>query len=242
MSVRVLLLGGTAEARDLAAALVADGVDLTTSLAGRVADPRVPAAKVRFGGFGGIEGLRAEAADFDAVIDATHPFSTQISANAAAACTDVPLLRLERPDWSAPPSSDWVWVDGPDEAAAAAAVLGIRPFLTVGRRVLGRFTGPLGRLDVLVRLVDQPEDPMPGCWEVLLDRGPYRLEDELALMQRHGTDVLVTKSSGGSSTWPKMQAAAAIGVPVVVVRRPPAPDGVDTVHDVDAAAAWVRAR
>ena len=97
---RVLLLGGTAEALALAEALIADGVDVTTSLAGRVAEPRRPAGRVRVGGFGGIDGLRAEAARFDAVVDATHPFSERISANAAGACTDVPLLRLERPGWT----------------------------------------------------------------------------------------------------------------------------------------------
>lgn len=231
----VLVLGGTAEARRLAAALHAEGVDVVSSLAGRVTRPALPAGRVRTGGFGGPEGLARYLRDAGVgqVIDATHPFAARISANAALACaaTEVPLVRLQRPGWRGHPDADrWTWVA--DAAAArAAAAASRRPFLTTGRQSLSDFA-PWADRAVLARVVDPPEQPLPERWTLLLARGPYERDAEQALMIGHGADCLVTKDSGGDLTSAKLDAAGALGVPVVVIERPPPPPGVPLVTTV----------
>lgn len=237
----VLLLGGTAEARALAARLLADGVDVLSSLAGRVSQPALPVGRVRVGGFGGTEGLATFLVEHHvaAVIDATHPFAATISANAAASCaaTGTPLLRLARPGWSEHPDAGrWTWVD---DVEGVLAVPGERPFLTTGRQGLAAFL-PWADRSVLVRVVDPPDLDLPPTWRVVRSRGPYAPEGERALLAEHRADLLVTKDSGGTHTEAKLDAARELGVPVVVVRRPAAPAGVPTVAEVGAAAAWVR--
>ena len=230
-----LLLGGTAEARDLAARLVAADVEVVSSLAGDVAAPLLPAGKVRIGGFGGVHGLagylRANAVS--AVVDATHPFAATMTAHAAAACavTGVALLRLERPSWAARPDAEhWHWVGSLDEARGEAERLGERVFLAIGRQELGVFAGWTDRY-VLARMVDAPGFAPRA-------RGPFRLPDELELLTSRAIDVLVTKDSGGG-TDAKLDAAATLGVPVVAVRRPPPPEGIGVVSSVDEAVAWI---
>ena len=243
MSGQVLVLGGTGEARRLAAALVAAGVDVLSSLAGRVADPVLPEGAVRVGGFGGADGLADWLAAHRprAVVDATHPFAARITGNAAAAAArhGTPLLRLQRPGWTPQPGDDWRFVDSLADAAAAVADR-TSVFLTTGRQGVRAFADLPGR--VLVRSVDPPDEPLPAGATLLLDRGPFSVADELALMREHAVDVVVTKDSGGHLTEAKLTAARELGIPVVLVRRPPLPAGVTTVATVDETLAWLRGR
>ncbi|HEV7772281.1 MAG TPA: cobalt-precorrin-6A reductase [Conexibacter sp.] len=240
----ILILGGTAEARELAAALDSRGVAVISSLAGRVARPRLPTGEVRIGGFGGPDKLAAWLREHDvaAVVDATHPFAKRISASAARAATaaGVPLLRLERPGWSERPGDDWHWVDTLDEAAALVPCLGSRALLSTGRQGLAAFAA-LHDAWLLVRCVDPPEPPLPPHHELLLDRGPYTLAGELALFDRYALDLVVTKNSGGEHTVAKLDAARERSAPVIVVRRPARAADVPAVAHVADALAWATA-
>ncbi|MGD0455030.1 MAG: cobalt-precorrin-6A reductase [Solirubrobacteraceae bacterium] len=240
----ILVLGGTAEARELAGALDADGVHVTSSLAGRVSRPRLPAGTVRIGGFGGPDALARWLTERGAVavVDATHPFAERISASAVAACAraGVPLLRLQRPGWSEQAGDDWQWVEDLEQAAAAIPSLGERVLLTTGRQGLPAFAG-VHDAWFLVRCVEQPDPPLPPRHELLLDRGPYTVDGELALVDEHRVELVITKDSGGAHTEAKLQAARQRGLPVIVVRRPARPD-VATVSTVADALAWARER
>jgi precorrin-6A/cobalt-precorrin-6A reductase len=262
----LLLLGGTGEARALAATLDGTpGLRVVSSLAGAVARPRLPVGEVRVGGFRGPAGLARWLAEHQvaAVVDASHPFAARISASCVTATsrTGVPLLRLERPSWTASPGDDWRLV--PDVAAAAALLPDLlselvrdlpgerlrgparrcgRVLLTTGRRDLRAFYD-VPDLSIVARCVDPPVDAVPPHVEVLLDRGPYTVEGETELLRSRAIDVLVTKNSGGALTEAKLVAARSLGLPVVMVDRPrTSPDARPpaVVHDVEAAAAWVR--
>ena len=236
---RLLVLGGTAEARELATALDGAGVAVTTSLAGRTRAPGALAGSVRFGGFGGVDGLAAALDGFDAVVDATHPFAAAMSANAEAACAaaGLPLLRLLRPGFAATPEDRWTWVASLGDAAAATDALGTRALITTGRQELGPFAGL--RAWALLRSIEPPEPPLPARHEVLLERGPFTLASERQLLERWAIDVVVTKDSGGSTA--TLDAARERGIPVVVVARP-APASVASVAEVAEAVRWVMMR
>ncbi|HEX6758800.1 MAG TPA: cobalt-precorrin-6A reductase [Propionibacteriaceae bacterium] len=238
----ILILGGTAEARQLAAALVADGLDVISSLAGRVNSPSLPLGRVRVGGFGGADGLAEylRGHQVSSIVDATHPFAATISVNAlqAANRTSTPLVRLERPGWHGHPrSSSWTWVAN-GAAARAVAAAASTPFLTTGRQSLPDFH-PWADRDVLVRLVDPPTAPLPQRWILIISRGPYSYAGERQILTAHSIDVLITKDSGGAHTVAKLDAASDLGIPVVIIARPERPQ-VPHLETVAEVIAWCR--
>lgn len=241
---RILLLGGTREARELADTLTGEaGFEIISSLAGRVRDPILPAGPVRIGGFGGTRGLREwlAATGINAVVDATHPFAETISAHAAAAAASLglPLLHVRRPGWRARPGDRWLRV--PDIAAAVNTVAGLggRIFLTIGRQEVTAFAG-LTRQWFLIRAIDPPTAALPPDHELLLSRGPFTVEDEVRLLAGHRIGALVTKDSGGELTAAKLSAARTRAIPVVMIERPPLPDGAIAVESAAAAWDWLR--
>ncbi len=244
---KILILGGTAEAAALAQGAVAalpESVEVISSLAGRTRQPRALPGRLRVGGFGGGRGLadfiRAE--DISLLIDATHPFAEKISDHAHDACviTGIPRLMLVRPPWRLPPSGRWLEV--PDMAAAAAAVVTLakRVLLTTGTRQLEAFSN-LPEQWFLVRMIDQPETPPPLInHQILIARPPFDLASETALLAEFEIDALVSKQSGGALP-AKITAALETATPIILIECPPPPPGnrAETVADC---LAWIESQ
>lgn len=242
---RVLLLGGTTEATALRlrATALAE-VEIIHSLAGRTHRPMV-SAQTRIGGFGGVGGLvdYLQQQSIAGLIDATHPFATQISAHAiaAAASVGIPHLRLLRPAWVPSAADRWLEVGSNEAAAAVLPEVGDRFFLTIGRQELATFA-PLRHLWFLMRMVDAPPpDALIPPGVVLLERGPFSVEQERSRLQHYTIGAIVSKNSGGDATYAKIIAARELQLPVVMVQRPPLPSA-EQVPDVDGALIWLQER
>jgi precorrin-6A/cobalt-precorrin-6A reductase len=223
---RILLLGGTTEANLMAAAIAKAGLAGVYSYAGRTEAPMGQPIHMRVGGFGGVDGLLAYlgAEAITHVIDATHPFAAQMSTNAVAACaaTGTPLIALERAPWVAGEGDAWMHV--PDIPAAVDVLAGPpqRVFLAIGRQHIDAFAAQ-PQHHYLLRLVDEPSGPLPFPAEVVVARGPFDVAGDTALMQTHGTEIVVAKNAGGKGAVAKIAAARALGLPVVMIDRPVIP-------------------
>jgi precorrin-6A/cobalt-precorrin-6A reductase len=240
---KILILGGTAEARALAGRLAETGkFDVTLSLAGRTAKPLPQPVPVRSGGFGGAEGLAHHLGDekIDVLVDATHPYADAISANAAraAALAGVPLLALRRPAWEKAPGDQWIEVETIAGVVAALGAVPRRVFLALGRNEIAPFA-EAPQHTYLVRSVDPVDPPLAVPHAIYLTaRGPFTEVEDRALLERHRIDVIVAKNSGGDATYGKIAAARALHLPVIVLKRPKLPE-VESVATVDDALAWL---
>jgi precorrin-6A/cobalt-precorrin-6A reductase len=222
---RILILGGTGEARELATSLVGEGLEVISSLAGVTGQPRLPDGEVRSGGFGGIDGLAAYLVTeaIAVIIDATHPFAAQMSRQAceAAEVTGVPLLRLERAPWHSVPGDNWITAADAREAADLLPA-GSRPFVTIGRKEVAIFLSR-GDLLGLARMIEVPPCAVPPNWTIQLQRPPFAEQAEITLLTQNLITHVVTKNSGSVDTFAKIVAARRLGIPVVMISRPPKP-------------------
>jgi precorrin-6A/cobalt-precorrin-6A reductase len=240
---KLLILGGSGEAADLARALAGDArYDVTLSLAGRTSEPVALPGRLRTGGFGGAGGLARVLAEerFDLVIDATHPFAVQMKANAiqAARAAGVPLLAIRRPAWVPRDGDRWIMVESIEAAADAIGEKPRRVFLTTGRMEIAPFRQAPQHF-YIVRSVEAPApEELPPRAELITARGPFNLEDERALLETQKIEVIVTKNSGGAGAEAKLEAARSLSLPVIMVTRPDLPEApsVETVAD---ALAWL---
>jgi precorrin-6A/cobalt-precorrin-6A reductase len=222
---RVLILGGSTEASELARLLAGDRrFETTLSMAGRTLTPREQPVRTRRGGFGGIDGLAAwlQQEAIQVVVDATHPYAAQISFNATAACQKlaIPLATVLRQSWQPQPGD--VWRDAANVEAAAGA-LGPEPkrvFLSLGRQELGAFAKS-PQHHYIARMIDPPDGiTLPPDIRLVFDRGPFDLQAETALLRQERIDVMVCKNSGAAAVYSKIEATRNLGIPVVMIARP----------------------
>ena len=227
MTTHLLILGGTTEATALAIAVDRAGINATFSYAGRVARPKRQPLPTRVGGFGGVDGL----ADYITkngvthVVDATHPFAAQMSTNAVAACaqTGIKLIALTRPKWEPQAGDRWTHVADIEAAVDALSGAPKNVMLAIGRMHLDAFA-PQPQHNYLLRLVDAPDGdvPLPNR-HIIVDQGPFSVENDTALMREHGVDVIVSKNAGGTGARAKIDAARALGLPIIMIDRPAVP-------------------
>ena len=239
---RVLLLGGTTEANQISRTLAAVGVAGVYSYAGRTATPVPQPLPTRVGGFGGVDGLTdyIQQERITHVIDATHPFANQISGHAVEACaaTSTPLIAYLREPWTEVPGDIWQHVDSFESAARALPEQPARIFLAIGRQHLAPFAVRPQHF-YLLRLVDDLDTalPFPNA-EIVLARGPFTIEGDLALLRHHHITHVVTRNAGGEGAKAKLDAARALGLPVIMIDRPGLPER-RTAHSVDEIMRWL---
>jgi len=238
----VLLLAGTGDAKRIASGLADAGIKTIASLAGETRTPDTLVVPTRVGGFGGEAGFRAflQKNGIKAVLDATHPFATQITDRTARICKELslPHLLFVRSGWEPTDRDNWTFIDR-EEDAAGHILLNATVFLGTGRKTLSRFSNLEGRR-VICRQIDPPTAPFPfEGGEFLIGRPPFPVEREKELFSALGIDWVIVKNAGGDASRTKLDAAAVLGIPVLMIKRPKLPL-CRLVDTVDAAVAWAR--
>lgn len=238
----LLLLAGTGEAKRVAWGLVDSGVPTIASLAGATRSPEPLPLPTRVGGFGGQAGFEdfLDRAGITAVLDATHPYAARITDRTARVCAarSMPYLQLLRPEWVLDEGDNWTEIACESDAAPQIQI-GATVFLATGRQTLDRFANLEGRR-VLCRQIDPPTAPFPfEGGEFIISRPPFSVEREEQLFASLGVDWLIVKNAGGTESRTKLTAARNLGIPVLLLRRPPMPDA-PRVATVQEALDWVK--
>ncbi|MHC4044080.1 cobalt-precorrin-6A reductase [Bradyrhizobium sp. 23AC] len=223
---RALILGGTADASQLAAAIARAGIEAIYSYGGRTRAPADQPLPTRIGGFGGVSGLAdyVRSEGITHVIDATHPFAAEMSRNAVEACaaTNTPLIALERAPWARMSSDNWIEVADVSAAAAALPEAPANVFLAIGRQHIAPFA--MKPHAYTLRFVDPPEAPLPFPADVIVSRGPFTFDSEIEMMRKRGIGWIVARNSGGDGARAKIDAARLLGLPVLMISRPKLPE------------------
>jgi precorrin-6A/cobalt-precorrin-6A reductase len=238
----LLLLAGTGEARRIACGLTDTGIKVIASLAGATRHPEPLPIPTRVGGFGGEDHFRTylAAKNISAVLDATHPFASQITDRTARVCAEIglPYAQVLRPEWEPQSGDRWIPIDAPEDAARHIPMEAV-VFLAIGRQTLEAYRNLEGRR-ILARMVDPPRAPFPfEGGEFILGRPPFGQDHEVSLFKSLGVTHLVAKNAGGQGGRAKLDAARALGLPVLMLAHPTMPDGVK-LTTVQEALSWVR--
>ena len=241
----IWLVGGTSEARTVAAALLARGLGVVVTTATEVpsALPDNPRLSWRPGRLHPEEMTAFIAREaISLVIDASHPYAREVqeSARRAATRSGIAYLRFERP--GAGLAAAWVcWAASHEEAARLAFSFGRSVLLTTGSSHLAPYVQAARQtgLPLFARVLPHPSAEV-ACQAAGLDpaclieaRGPFGVEENRETIQRLGIGVLVTKDSGQSGGVPeKLEAARLEGCQVVALcRSVPVVEGVHSTLD-----------
>lgn len=220
---KLLVIGGTSDGRKLASELHCLGFSVTYSIAGLVRKTKLPCAVIS-GGFTQFGGLKQYVIENNIthLIDGTHPFAEKMSNTIAKVSAELNIesVRFHRLPWQKTDRDQWVevngWADVLDEVSTHKSV-----FITAGQVTQSVIDALASQIPHLLLRTAMPVNinlPSNVTWIKAI--GPFELETEQALIKAHHIDAIISKNSGGESTYAKMQAAAGANICVYQFKRP----------------------